>query len=78
MLEGHSERICTFFEADYEPQIGFATNLSDAAEAVQAKFATPHWAFGTGGYLLRDPKKRLLLIWVQQLCLAPRMVSQVT
>ena len=60
MLEENSERICTVFVADYEPEIGFATKLSDAAEAVQAKFAAPHWACGAGGYLLRKPKDRLL------------------
>ena len=45
MLEEHSERISTFFIADYEPQLEFATKLSAAADAVQARFAAPNWAF---------------------------------
>jgi hypothetical protein len=61
MLKDNLERTCTFFVADYEPQIGFATKLSEAAEAAQAKLAAPHWTFGTGGYLLRKPSDRFLL-----------------
>lgn len=63
MLKDHSERVCTFFAADYEPQIGFATRLSEAAEAIQGKLSAPHWGFGTGGYLLRVPADRFIFFW---------------
>ncbi len=61
MLEGYSGRSLRAVAADYEPQVGFATKLSDAAEAIQAKLAAEHWGFGTGSYLFRDPNSRFLL-----------------
>jgi len=62
MLNRHSNRVCTIFIADFEPLIGFARKLSDAAEAVQSALQAPSWGFGTGGYLLRHISRRFLFI----------------
>ena len=61
MLEDHFGRMCTAFAADYEPKIGFANKLSDAAEAIHRKLAAEHWGAGVGNYLIRDPKTRFIL-----------------
>ncbi|MHC4398610.1 MAG: hypothetical protein ACYTG0_02920 [Planctomycetota bacterium] len=60
MLEEYSDRICTYFKVDYEPQFG--TNLAEAADMIQKQFSPPRSGLGAPrGFGFSWPSERYLL-----------------
>lgn len=61
MLSEHSDRICCFFAADFEPQIGFVRKLSEVAERAKESLKWPDWTVSAHRIVLANRKDRVLM-----------------
>jgi hypothetical protein len=61
MIIDHPDRVCTYFAADYLPQVAFSRTLIDAAETLQTKLRSKHWGrTPAGGFAFRVPEHQQL------------------
>lgn len=60
MLKKHSDRICTYFKVDYEPQLG--TRLAEAGDTIYKEFSPPQFGLGAASnHVFSWPSERYFL-----------------